>query len=96
MKQFKKLILLSPCIIPLSLLASCRGNNIPTGNVVWANYESYMGGDIIKKYSSDVTFLYYSTDDMIMNKFKSNYDIAIPSANTIFTLLKKGYLSQVE
>lgn len=95
-KQIKLLFpLLALAFVPLT---SCSKHlaNIPTGNIVFANYESYMSHDIMKEYSNDVTWLYYSSDDDIMNKFANNYDIAVPTVATILTLMRDGLINEVD
>jgi hypothetical protein len=90
MKKTVSLLFLPLMICPMFLLITCSAKNVPTGNIVLANYESYINPDIEEAYGSEISFLYFSTDDDIMNKFQGNYDMAIPSFNTIVTLIKKG------
>ena len=64
--------------------------------VVLANFESYMSSDIIQKYGKDVSFLYFQTNEEVESKYRSYYDIAIPSTYEVITLIKKNWVQKID
>jgi hypothetical protein len=48
-----------------------------------------MSTDIIHKYDKEINFLYYQNNEEVESKYRSYYDIAIPSTYEVITLLKK-------
>jgi hypothetical protein len=76
-------IICSGMVLPMT---SCSS----TGKIVFANYESYFSTDLISKYQSDVTFLYYQTDGDIRAKFRRSYDIAIPTTAEALRYIHDG------
>ncbi len=81
-------------ITPITFLTSC--SDVQT--IQFANFESYMDSDLIKDLESkyNIQFPYYTVTENIETKFKRYYDLAVPSCYEMFTLLKRGWLSQIE
>jgi spermidine/putrescine-binding protein len=78
-------------IVPMFLSTSCS-----IGKITFANFESYMDSDLIKRYSSQASFVYYSTNEDIELKFKKSYDIAVPTCYEVLNLLRKDELERID
>lgn len=81
-------------VTPITFLTSC--SDVQT--IQFANFESYMDSDLIKDLESkyNIQFPYYTVTENIETKFKRYYDLAVPSCYEMFTLLKKGLLSEID
>jgi len=89
---FTSLIALFPASLLLTATTSCSS----TRRVVFANYESYFSTDLISKYQDQVSFLNYSNENDIKQKFQKSYDMAVPTTAVALELLKKGELSRID
>jgi hypothetical protein len=86
------LIAIVSCSIPLTLsTTSCSSSKI-----VFANYESYLADNVIKKYQGDIQFLYYSSAEEIKQKFENSYDAAVPTSAETMTMMKEDLLAQIK
>ena len=85
-KLFKILTVSSIGIGCIPFFSGCANSNW----IVLANFESYMSTDIIQEYGKEVSFLYFQTNEEVESKYRSYYDIAIPSTYEVITLIKKG------
>lgn len=92
----KKRILVS--LIPLLPWFTVPFTSCSASGIVFANYESYMSPDLMDKIDSiaPTTFLPYSTNEDILQKFDKSYDIAIPSTYTILDLIKKDQVAEID
>lgn len=93
-----KLTKLLLSLAPLASLATVFLPSCSYGNIVVANFESYMSQDLMDQLKDDYQcqFLYYDTNETIETKFEKNYDIAIPSSYEAMILKKKGQLQQID
>jgi len=92
----KKILLTSVLIFSQVGLLLTTTSCSRTSKIVFANYESYFSTDLISKYQDQVSFLNYSNENDIKQKFTKNYDIAIPTTALALELLKKGELAQID
>ena len=91
-KLFKILTVSSIGIGCIPFFSGCANSNW----IVLANFESYMSTDIIQEYGKEVSFLYFQTNEEVESKYRSYYDIAIPSTYEVITLIKKGWVQRID
>lgn len=62
-----------------------------------ANFESYMDEELMNDLQSkyNIHFPYYTVAEMIESKFQRYYDIAIPSGYEMLSLLRRGWLEEI-
>ncbi|GMO13222.1 MAG: hypothetical protein Ta2E_02100 [Mycoplasmoidaceae bacterium] len=77
---------------PLLALTACSKSD----KVVFANYESYFSNDLTRKYQDKISFLYFSNDGDIRNKFRNSYDIAIPSSSESLRYMSDNWLAKID
>jgi spermidine/putrescine-binding protein len=86
------LLILSTPICSILSLTSC----LDGGMIILANFESYMDSDLIDKYNGQVNFLNYQTNKKIESKYKGYYDLAIPPAYEVITLMEKQCVQKID
>ena len=91
-KLLKILTLSSTAVASVPLFGGCVNQDW----VVLANFESFMSTDIIHKYDSEISFLYYQNNEEVESKYRSYYDIAIPSTYEVITLMKKNWVQKID
>lgn len=96
MKQ--KLLSACSCVFLLGIFATPLTSCVNSSSIVFANFESYMSNDLMKKMTKKygVQFLYYSTNEDIEIKFSQNYDLAIPSTYELLNLLQQNELMKID
>lgn len=78
---------------PMVFMTSCGD----TKSIQLANFESYMDETLMENLQSqfDIHFPYYTVAEMIESKFERYYDIAIPSGYEMLSLLRRGWLEEI-
>jgi len=92
--MLKLLPIFTIILVPItSTMTSCSRIG---GKIVFANYESYFSTDLIDDWQSDVSFLTYSNENDIKQKFEKNYDLAVPTSAAMLEFMEQGMLAQID